>query len=200
MPLVDNQHLNPTLDLALTLISTRQTILPRHLVGPGPSPSQLDLLYQAAAAAPDHGCVCPWRFIEVPQNRREDLATAFAQSLCERDAQASAQQIEQARDKAFRSPFLALVVARLGLCEPPIDPLERLVAVGAAVQNLLLCAHAMGLASSLTGGQALRELPVRQLFGLQDQEEGVCFLNLGTASQRKPFGVRPVPTDFVRSL
>lgn len=200
MPDPDSQTLPGVLDLALTLIDTRQTILPRHLTEPGPSPAQLGMLYRAAAAAPDHGCLHPWRFIEVPRHRRQDLADVFARSLSLRDAKASPEQLAQARDKAFRSPYLALVVARLGPSDPDIDPMERLVAVGAAVQNILLCAHAMGLATSLTGGQALREDPVRALFGLGQEEHGVCFLNIGTATQGKAFGPRPTPDVFVRSL
>lgn len=194
------EKLMSEVDFAITLIGTRQTILPKHLHDPGPSEIQLDQLFKAAAAAPDHGCLRPWRFITVPTQRRARLADVFARSLRQRDPDASEAQIEQAREKAFRSPFLALVVARLGPSEPAIDPLERMVSVGAAVQNMLLCAHAMGFATSLTGGQALREEPVRQLFALHEQEQGVCFLNIGTAQVRKPFGPRAAPDSFVSSL
>ena len=34
-----------------------------RLTGPGPSPEDLERLLQAAARAPDHGRLKPWRFI-----------------------------------------------------------------------------------------------------------------------------------------
>jgi nitroreductase len=120
--------------------------------------------------------------------------------LVERDDAATSQQINQAREKAFRAPFLALAIARLGLSEPPIDPLERMVSVGAAVQNLLLCAHSMGFGSSLTSGQAMRAAPMCQLFNLSQGEQAVCFINVGTAQHRKPGRLRPELNLFVSYL
>ena len=141
---------------ALALITSRQNILPKRLADPGPTPEQVDAMFCCAAAAPDHGMVMPWRFVVVPLDKRAELAEAFGQALRDRDATATAEQVAQARGKAFRAPFLALAIARLGPCEPDIDPLERMVSVGAAIQNFLLCAHSMGFGSSLTSGQAMR--------------------------------------------
>jgi hypothetical protein len=39
---------------ALTLIQTRQTVLPRRLVAPGPDAAQQQVVVQRRAAAPDH--------------------------------------------------------------------------------------------------------------------------------------------------
>ncbi len=137
---------------ALTLITSRQNILPKRLAPPGPSDTQVDDMFRAAAAAPDHGMVMPWRFVLVPQDKRAALADVFAQALLERDATATPEQIEMAREKAFRAPFLVMAIARLGPCDPDIHPLERMVSVGAAIQNFLLCAHSLGFGSSLTSG------------------------------------------------
>jgi nitroreductase len=185
---------------ALTLMTTRQSILPKRLVAPGPSEAQVNDMFCAAAAAPDHGVVQPWRFVLVPTNQRAALADVFSQALVERDACATPVQIEQAREKAFRSPFLALAIARLGPCEPDIDPLERMVSVGAALQNFLLCAHSMGFGSSLTSGQAMRTQAMRQLFSLTDGEQAVCCINVGSVVSRKPARLRPAVASFVSSL
>ena len=184
----------------LTLITSRQNILPRRLADPGPSAAQVNDMFRAAAAAPDHGVVRPWRFVLVAQDKRAVLAEVFAQALQERDATATPEQLEQAREKAFRAPFLALAIARLGPCEPDIDPLERMVSVGAAIQNFLLCAHSMGFGSSLTSGQAMRSVPLRQLFQLAQGEQAVCCINVGTVIKRKPMRLRPEVSEFVSSL
>ncbi|MGC1175697.1 MAG: nitroreductase, partial [Polaromonas sp.] len=41
--------------LAAALMQSRQTILPRRLVAPGPDARQLGMILNAAATAPDHG-------------------------------------------------------------------------------------------------------------------------------------------------
>jgi nitroreductase len=185
---------------ALDLITSRQNILPKRLASPGPTPEQVDAMFCCAAAAPDHGMVMPWRFVVVPNDKRAVLAEAFGQALCERDDSATAEQVAQARDKAFRAPFLALAIARLGPCEPDIDPLERMVSVGAAIQNFLLCAHSMGFGSSLTSGQAMRSVALRRLLQLAEGEHAVCGINVGTVTKRKPARLRPELAAFVTSL
>ena len=185
---------------ALTLITTRQTILPKRLSAPGPDAAQVNDLFRAAAAAPDHGMLMPWRFVLVPFERRDVLADAFGQALLARDASATPEQLTQAREKAFRAPFLALAIARLGVCEPDIDPLERLVSLGAALQNILLAAHSMGFGASLTSGQAMRSEPLRVLLALAEGEQPVCCINIGTPSRSKPPRLRPDVAAFVSSL
>jgi len=187
-------------ELADTLIRSRQTILPKRLTAPGPDAWQLDRLLRAAAAAPDHGVLTPWRFVIIPAHRREALAEVFAHALVERDAGATLQQIETAREKAYRAPLLMLAVARVGPCEPEIPLLERMVSLGCAIQNMLLSAHSMAFGSSLTSGQALRSTQLRQLFQLQAGEEAVCFINIGTVTQRKAPRLHPEPAAFVSSL
>jgi len=136
----------------------------------------------------------------VPVDRREALAEAFGQALLARDANATPVQVAQAREKAFRAPFLALAVARLGVCEPDIDPLERLVSLGAALQNILLAAHGMGFGASLTSGQAMRSDPLRALLALAEGEQAVCCINIGTVTRAKPVRLRPDVAAFVSSL
>lgn len=190
----------PGEEYAERLLATRQNISPKRLVAPGPSPAQLAQVFRAAATAPDHGLLVPWRFVLVPDHRRADLAEVFALALLDRDAGATLAQTATAREKAHRSPCLMLVVARLGLCEPPIPVLERMVSVGAAVQNLLLSAHSQGWGGSLTSGQALQSPRLRTLFQLQTGEEPVCFVNLGTVAKGKTPRLRPDVDTFVSSL
>ena len=61
-------------ELIAALIQSRQTILPKRLMEPGPDAQQLAQILGAAAAAPDHGQLLPWRFVRVPQDVRHLLA------------------------------------------------------------------------------------------------------------------------------
>lgn len=185
---------------AYSLITSRQNISPKRLDEPGPSQQALTQIFCAAAAAPDHGLLQPWRFVIVPQKKRVELAEVFALALIDRDPGATLDQIESAREKAYRAPCLILVVARLGSCEPPIPELERMVSVGCAVQNMLLMAHSQSFGSSLTSGQAMRSPRMRKLFNLADGEQAVCFVNIGTVTKDKQPRRRPSPSEFVSSL
>lgn len=201
-----------TTEFAKALIHSRQHVAPRRLVAPGPNPAQLETILAAAAAAPDHGQLLPWRFVVVPDTQREALASVFGQALTDRDPGASAEQLENAREKAHRAPFLMLAIARLAGSQPEqeaararsgeleIGDAERLVSLGCAIQNVLLSAHAMGLGSGLTSGQALSSPHLRDLFGLQAHEQAVCFVNIGTVAKRKPPRLRPDISAYVSSL
>lgn len=181
-------------------ITSRQNISPKRLVEPGPSASELRQMFRSAAAAPDHGLVQPWRFVIVPPDKRALLAEVFALALVDRDPGAMLEQIETAREKAHRAPVLMLVVARLGDCEPPIPVLERMVSVGAAVQNMLLMAQGQGYGTGLTSGQAMQSPRMRELFSLNPGEEAVCFLNIGTVSKRKAPRLHSEESRFVSTL
>lgn len=187
-------------ELAQALIHTRQTILPKRLAEPGPDAAQLQAILGAAASAPDHHELLPWRFVLVPAGARDRLAEVFATALLERDASATPQQVAQAREKAYRSPLLLLAVVRLRDDDAEIEPHERIVSAGCAVQNMLLMAHAQGFGGALTSGKALQSAPLRALFGLQPDEQALCFVNIGTVVKARPVRLRPQAAQYVSTL
>jgi nitroreductase len=190
-----------TYSMAQALISSRQNVSPKRLVEPGPSAEQLDALLSLAAAAPDHGLLMPWRFILVQAGQRQHLAEVFALALIDRDPGATLEQIESAREKAHRAPLLLVAIACLGPREPNTPPLERMVSMGAAIQNLLLGAHAMGFGAGLTSGQAMASSRLHDLCGLAEGEAAVCCVNIGTVTKRKASErARPLPVEFVSEL
>ena len=179
------------------LIQARQTILPRRLVAPGPDEEQFQSMMEAASAAPDHGQLLPWRFVLVPEAQRATLAEVFAQALTERDAQATDEQREQAREKAFRAPRLLLLVVDASCGDPEVDLSERLLSAGAAVQNVMLVATAQGFGSALTSGKALKSDTLRRALALREPEQAVCFLSIGTVASRRPVRPRPAVADYL---
>ncbi|MCX7256768.1 MAG: nitroreductase, partial [Polaromonas sp.] len=148
-------------------MQSRQTILPKRLGGQGPDARQLWMILEAAASAPDHGQLRPWRFVRVPQAARQRLAEVFGAALLERDAAATPEQVAQAHEKAHRAPLLLLVIVNAGQ-DASVDLAERIVSVGCALQNMLLMATALGYGSALTSGKALKSTGLRALFGLSD--------------------------------
>lgn len=185
---------------ASALMQSRQTILPKRLVEPGPGPEQLQQLLAAAASAPDHRQLLPWRFVLVPTSARSHLAQAFGEALRLRDATATPEQVAQAQEKAYRAPLLMLVVVDARCGDADVDLSERIVSAGCAIQNMLLMATAMGFGSALTSGKALTSQPLRALFSLSEHDRALCFISVGTVLAAKSARVRPVVTDYVRTL
>ena len=128
------------------------------------------------------------------------LAEVFATALVERDASATPQQVAQAREKAYRSPLLLLAVVRLRDDDAEIEPHERIVSAGCALQNVLLMAHALGFGGALTSGKALASAPLRRLFDLHDDEQALCFVNIGTVAKPKRARARPQAAQYVSVL
>ena len=182
------------------LLQARQTILPKRLVWPGPDADQLLSILGAAASAPDHGQLLPWRFVRVPDEQRARLAEVFAIALLERDGRATAEQVAQAREKAHRAPLLLLAIVDGARGDAAIDLHERILSAGCAVQNMLLMATAEGFGSALTSGKALKAQSLRTLFELTPEEHAVCFISVGTVQSRKPTRVRPAVSDYVSTL
>ena len=183
------------------LIATRQTVLPKRLIDPGPTAEQLEELWSLAAAAPDHGLLTPWRFIVVPAAQRHRLAEVFAQALIDRDAQATPEQIDPgAREGA---PCAAADAGR-GLPGP-----ARARHADARAHGVDGRGHPEPAARRACHG--LRRRPhqragdgsprLRALCGLAEGEVPVCCVNIGTATRRSQRAApRPLPAQFVSEL
>lgn len=187
-------------DPLLGLMQARRTTLPKRLVEPGPSQDQLRQCFEAAATAPDHHQLLPWRFLRIPQDQRGRLGDALARALIERDPGATAEQQAQAREKAERAPELLLLVVDDDRGDPEVDMLERTLSAGCAVQNLLLMATALGYGSALTSGKGLKSKAVRELFSLGPGEHAICFVSLGTPTRAPQGRARPAVEAFTGEL
>lgn len=207
-----------TAPAALALMRARRQTAPRRLLEPGPGPAEQKLLFDAAANAPDHGRLRPWRLVVVPRHRRADLGAAFAEALRERQPDAPEDELRRARDRADRAPFLCIAVLR---GEPPADrdspgPAadtdaapdgerdvpedERLLALGCAIQNLMLCATGLGYATGLVSGRALRSDAVARLLRLAPGERALCCVAVGRAAEAARPPARPNPDDVASTL
>jgi len=185
----------------LQLIRDRQNVSARRLLAPGPDASQLDAMLEAAAAAPDHGRLLPYRFILVPRSQRWRLAEAFCLALIDRAPDATLEQIEAAREKAYRAPVLLLAVVDAGERDlSGIPAIEKVVAAGCAIQNLLLAAGAAGFGSGLSSGRAMDSARLRDLFALRADERAVCFVGIGTVVDARPVRLRPGARAILTAL
>lgn len=155
-----------------------------------PVPAELlERLCRLAMWAPNHKRTWPWRFTALVGEARAKLGEALAQSL--EAAGEPTPKVDKARSKYLRAPVM-LAVASIDDPEP-VRRAENRDAVAAGVQNLLLGATAVGLAS-YWGTGAVTEVPeVRALCGLEPGDQLVALLYLGWPLGDVPVPERPEP-------
>jgi nitroreductase len=193
---LDSNNLDSLGGFANALIHSRQHVSPKRLIDPGPNSSQKLEILNAAGAAPDHGRITPWHFYEVSSKSRNLLGNLFADALIERDPSATLNQVDEAKQKAFRGPLLLLATVNLNNELDNIPEQEKIISAGCAIQNILLMANALGYGSGLSSGKALYSQKMRELFLLKDKEQPLCFITIGTISTHKPNKKRPDVSSY----
>tara|TARA_R110002074_G_scaffold167559_2_gene328703 strand:- start:1163 stop:1750 length:588 start_codon:yes stop_codon:yes gene_type:complete len=168
----------------LAALLARRSVRPRRLSPPGPSPDDLAQIVAAGLRGVDHGNLRPWRLLLI--NDREALAEAFATAHRFTSPDVSADQIEAARRKAFGGPTVLALIAEPVADHPEIPVHEQWIAVGAAVQQMLLAAEALGFAGSILSGRKTAAAPLRDAFALTRAEHLIGFLTFGTAAADRP--------------
>jgi nitroreductase len=152
----------------------------KTLADPAPDEGALELLLECASRAPDHGRLRPWRFIVVRGAARERLGALMAEQLLRKQPSASGEALQRERQKALRAPLI-IVVAAVCNATARIPPVEQILAAGAAAQNMMLAATALGFGVMWKTGDAAYDETVKVALGLEARDAIVGFLYLGTA-------------------
>ena len=140
--------------------------------------SQLEKILRAAAHAPDHGRLSPWRFAVMEGPSRGILADAMADLLLRNHAHASAEMLVAEKSKALRAPMIIAVAAHV-TAGHKVPEIEQVVAVGAAIQNMLLAAESLGFGSMWKTGAPAYDAGVRQALGFAADDPIIGFVYLG---------------------
>lgn len=178
-------------DVSLPMLLARRSVSPRRLTGPAPKPEALDLMLQAALAAPDHGRLHPWRVIEFRTDAREALADIFEREKRGRDPLAAAGDLRRAREHATRPPcLLAFVVSLRQRKRVPLR--EQWLSAGAALGNLLNAAHAQGYGAIVLSGDRCFDPEICAALGLGPHEFLAGFISIGTVAEPAPAVDRPL--------
>jgi len=169
----------------------------KTLTAPAPDVGALELIFASAAAAPDHGRLRPWRFIVIEGDSLGRFGDLLAAHLRRQHPTTSEESLQRERQKAFRAPMIVVVGA---ICKPggKVPVIEQVLAAGAAAQNVMLAAHALGFNSMWkTGGPAYDD-EVKAALGLEAKDAIVGFMYLGTDAVKPDTTPRPSWRDLVR--
>ena len=169
---------------AIEAIFARRSV--GRLTTPAPSAEELDLLVQAAAAAPDHGELKPWQFVVLQGDAKdafgEVLADAYIARCAEVGAEPQPAKTDKERTKLGRAPVV-VIVAAVHRHSDKILWDEQLAAAAAAAQNMLLAATALGYGSMWRTGEPAYDPRVKEALGLTDHDAIVGFIYLGTPAE-----------------
>ena len=162
-------------------ISTRQSV---NRVKQDPvDRSLVERILESAVHAPNHKITEPWRFHVFSGKGRGELAKARAELARiqaeeeNEDAEMANGRISRERKKAFRAPVVIAVISLAGRDE--VETLENYAACAAAIQNMQLTAHALGLASIWRTGPVAYHEYMRKFFDLAEGDRIAAYLYLG---------------------
>ncbi len=165
----------PDGDAVLAAIHGRRSV---GRVSPEPlGRAAVEELLEAAVAAPNHQLTAPWRFIVLAGEARDEVGTAHARAVARLRPDAGAEALAKEAGRLRRAPVV--IAAAVSPGEDPVQAREDRDAVAAAVENLLLAAHARGLAAMWRTGAMADEPEVREALGLAGREAIVGFVYLG---------------------
>jgi nitroreductase len=153
----------------------------------------LEQLLEAATWAPSHHRTEPWKFFVLTGEGRRPLGRILAEIAKEKMDDPSTEEnqlkLQKTEEKPFRSPVI-IAVAVTPSEDPKVEPIEEVAAVNAAIQNLLLAAHALGLGTIWRSGLPTYHPRMKELFGLKEKDEVLGFVYLGYPDMDQPQGRR----------
>ncbi|MFM9901825.1 MAG: nitroreductase [Polaromonas sp.] len=183
---------------ALAALLARRSAWP--LVEPAPPQAVLDLAFDAALCAPDHGKLRPWRFIVIRGAARDRLGEVFAQAAQRLEPSATADNTDNTdrfRAKASAAPVLIALGVHL-VPGHKVPEIEQTMAVAAAAMNLLNALHQLGYGGFWASGKNSHDASVRQALGLGPDDRLAGFLYVGTPKPDATPADRPARAQHVR--
>jgi nitroreductase len=173
---------------ALEAILTRYSIA---RVKPDPLPRKIiEKLLQVAVQAPNHYRVRPWRFVVLTGMSRAALGDVMAQSLKQQHPDLPEVGMEKERIKPLRAPVLIAVGVDKSE-DPRVLEIENICSVAAAVENILIAAHAEGLGAMWRTGPAARDPQVKHFLGFAPDRLLLGFVYIGYPDPEVPIAERP---------
>jgi nitroreductase len=175
---------------ALDLLLSRRSGSAKAMTGPGPDAGRLRQILAAGARVPDHGKLTPWRFIIFEGDARTRMGELLVDVLRASESEAGEVRIEMERGRFLRAPVVVAVVSRIveSLKAPEW---EQVLSAGAACQNMLIAAHALGYVGNWITEWYAFDRKVLDRLGLAANERIAGYLYFGTAAEPLEERVRP---------
>lgn len=167
-----------------------------RLIEPAPEGQAMERIYQAALRAPDHAGLTPWRLIEFRGEGLNALGEMFAQAKVYQEPGVSFEELARLRNMPHRAPLVIAVVAKIQE-HPKVPASEQLLSAGCVAHGLLLASEAEGFAAVWRSGWLCFDSKIRKTLKLNEADELLGFIYMGSVvGRRKAIPERKI-TDFV---
>lgn len=186
--------MNTDFEVLEKVIRCRRTIKPGKMNGNLIPDEQIHKLLQLADWAPTHGKTEPWRFIVFEGdalNRFSEQHAALYRQHCNPEKFKEKKFEKIIRNGQSASHLIVVVMKRTE--DSKIKEREEYAAVAAAVQNILLGATALKLASMWSTGGLSTEPEMRDMLQLNQEDHVLGFLYLGYSDKEQSEGSRKIP-------
>ncbi|TNE65491.1 MAG: nitroreductase [Alphaproteobacteria bacterium] len=174
------------------LLMTRRSVKARDMVGPGPDRAAMAKIIAAGVRVPDHGKLGPWRFVVLEGAEREKLGDLIARALI-KENETNPTVAEKMKGYATQGPVLVVAISSAIECQIPVW--EQELSMGAACQNMLVAATALGYAGCWLTGWASYSPTVKAGLGLADGEKIAGFIFFGNQDNAPTERPRPEADD-----
>ena len=165
----------------LALLTRRRSTPAIGLAEPGPDASQVEHLLGIASRVPDHGKLAPWRFILFEGEARTSFGMILGKVWAVKNPDATPDQIRCEQQRFERAPLVIAVISTV--TEHHKIPLwEQELSAGAACQNLLIAASAMGFGAQWLTEWYAYDCDVKDALGLRSGERIAGYIYIGTSA------------------
>tara|TARA_B100001027_G_scaffold19662_1_gene11729 strand:- start:294 stop:842 length:549 start_codon:yes stop_codon:yes gene_type:complete len=154
----------------------------RELTVPCPSKEEMETVYKAALRAPDHAWLRPSSFIEVKDDGLKKLSNIFKKYA--QDKNFTKDMIKKYEQAPFRAPMI-LILVNTYKEHPKVPAIEQKLSTAASAQNITLALNAMNYSSIWRTGKLAFNKDVQKELGLQDNQEILGYLYVGTEVGKK---------------
>ncbi|MBA3274819.1 MAG: nitroreductase [Chloroflexia bacterium] len=144
-------------------------------------------ILEAGTWAPNHHLTEPWRFFVLEGDARAGLGQVMGSVAARRESDPARREAAAAKaaTKPMRSPCVIALAVEPSLDES-VPEIEEIAAGSAAAQNMLLAAHALGLAAIWRSGWIAFEPEIRDHFGLSSRARMLGFIYVGYPAMDAP--------------
>jgi nitroreductase len=151
-------------------------------------------ILEAGNWAPSHFRTEPWRFFVLTGEGRRPLGKVLAEiakeNMDDPATETNQKKLEKTTEKPFRAPLVIAVAVEPTPDNPKVIDVEEYGAAFAAIQNMLLAAHGLGLGGFWRTGKPTYHPKMKELFGLSNKGEVLGFLYFGYPKREAPPGKR----------
>lgn len=169
-----------------TAIKTRRTVYDYR---DAPiSRAEMEQILESAIWAPNHKLTNPWEFYAFSGQAKERLARLRGELKRSKFGDLTSERAAKSYQNAYRqlaeAPYAVLVCQRL--TDDPVRLEEDLLAIGCAIQNMMLTAQSLGIGTFWGTGPLLNHPETFATLGVPEGQRAVGLVILGRPAQDVP--------------